>query len=93
MTLLTKATQITKDRLYQWRKRNEREGVPCTPVVLINSIHSDKPGIVINVVQEAPLENVLKIMQAACGQIEKTIASRNGNGDARQFDFGAPVEP
>lgn len=79
MTPLTKATQITKERLYQWRKRNEQEGVPCTPVVLINSIHSERPGIIINMVAEAPLGDILKILQMAVEQVEKKIAELESN--------------
>lgn len=79
MTPLTKATQITKERLYQWRKRNEQEGVPCTPVVLINSIHGDKPGIIINMVAEAPMGDILKILQMAVEQVEKKIAELESN--------------
>lgn len=70
---LTKATEITKTRLAQWRKRNKDEGVACTPIVLINSIHGDQSGIILNMVTEAPLRDVLQIMEAACEQVRKKI--------------------
>lgn len=77
MNPLTKATQITKDRLYQWRKRNESEGVACTPVVLINVIHGEKSGIVLNIVPESPLGDILKILQMAVVQVENKLKEMN----------------
>jgi hypothetical protein len=77
MTPLAKATEITKDRLRQWRLRNEREGVPCTPVVLINAMHGEKSGIILNIVQDVPVNDILLILEMAVAQVKKKIEESN----------------
>ena len=69
--------QITKDRLNAWRKRNAKEEVMCTPIILISAVAGDKPGLVLNLVPQMPKEDVLAFLKASADQVEKHMAEAN----------------
>jgi len=70
------AQAITKERLYQWRKRNAESNTMTTPIVLVNIIHGDKSGVVLNITQDANLSDVLKLLQIATQQVHNEIVNR-----------------
>lgn len=74
----TAASQITKDRLRLWQKRNEREQLPCTPFLLINVMHGEKSGdLVINTVETVTDNDVMVLLRKAVQTLEAQIT--NGN--------------
>jgi len=70
---------VSKQRLQQWRQRNAESGEITTPIMLVNVIHGEKSGLVLNISQDSPLEDVLKLLQIAAQQVEGTIKAREGN--------------
>ncbi len=73
------AAIITKDRLRLWQRRNEREGLPCTPAVLINVCHEpDKLGqIVLNTTDDMPLHFIHAALVQAADEVAQQLKRRN----------------
>lgn len=68
------ANQIAKDRLYQWRKRNEATDEICVPVVLISIVQGNgKSGISLNITQDSPLPKILEVLQIAVKQVQDIV--------------------
>ena len=69
--------RISKERLRDWLQRNQNSPEMVTPIVLVNVIHGDKTGVVLNMSKDAPLPNVFKILVIAAEQVQKEMERRN----------------
>lgn len=57
-----------------WSKRNAEPGVlPCIPVVMINSLTGDQPGLVLNIAKGMTLADTAKVLRVAMEQVQKQI--------------------
>lgn len=76
----SEANKIAEAQLAEWSERNRDPGVlPCIPVILINSLCGDKPGISMNIVKQIPLTDIAKILKAAVEQVEAKVKELDGN--------------
>lgn len=74
------SVKLTKKVLHQWMERNADSGVlPCIPVLLINSLCGDKPGITMNITQNIALEHIASILQSALAQVEAKQKEQESN--------------
>jgi len=72
--------QISADRLTLWRRRNEREKLVTTPMLLVSAIHDAPPSaptVACNITEDIPLEDVRLLLLAAIKQIDETIKRGN----------------
>jgi len=61
-------------------ERNSSPGaLPCIPIILINSLCGDKPGITINMVKQIALPDIRDILKSAITQVEAKIKELEGN--------------
>ena len=68
------SNRATAVQLNLWKQRNRGVGtLPCVPVVLINSLTGEKPGIVLNIAHGMSLENTIKVLTVACDQVKKQM--------------------
>lgn len=67
-------------QIAEWRERNREPGVlPCIPIIMINTLAGEKPGITVNLNKNMPLADVAQILKAASEQVEKAMESVQGN--------------
>lgn len=70
----SESNKISETQLAIWIQRNRDPGtLPCVPVVLINSLAGDKPGIVLNLAKEMPLSAAHKFLTVAAEQVKKQM--------------------
>lgn len=70
------AATISKDRLRGWQRRNEREQLPCTPVVLVNVSHPSGQ-IVLNTTGELPLSDVRLLLLETLKLLDAQITKQS----------------
>lgn len=72
------AAQISKDRLRLWQKRNEHEGIACTPAILVSLRHDDGGTLILNTVEEQDLsdEFLRGLLLMAADELQKRIEKR-----------------
>lgn len=76
----SEANKIAHATLAEWAERNKDPGVlPAIPVILINSLCGDKPGISLNLVKQIPLADIALILRAALEQVEAKIKELEAN--------------
>lgn len=76
----SEANKVTDSTLAEWKERNRDPGVlPCIPVILINSLCGDKPGISLNMVNQIPLSDIALILKAAHERVEDKLKELDRN--------------
>ena len=75
----SEVNEHTKVQLKKWMEDNKGPGVlPCIPIILINSLTGDKPGISMNLAR-IPLPDIVNILKAATTQVELKIKELEQN--------------
>lgn len=70
----SEANRISETQLAIWIERNRDPGtLPCVPVVLINTLAGDKPGIVLNLAKDMPLSAAHRFLTVAAEQVQKQM--------------------
>lgn len=70
----SEANKISDAQLNIWADSNRDPGtMPCIPVILINTLAGDKPGIVLNLAKGMSMEIALKFLMAATEQVQKQM--------------------
>lgn len=76
-----KRSEINKlgdQQIANWRERNHDPAVlPCVPVILINALTGDKPGIVVNLAPGLSADDTLRFLKAATEQVQKQVQVGN----------------
>ena len=74
------AKKITKEQFRQWMDKNSDAGsLPCIPIILINSLTGDKPGITMNMTPHIALPDIAQFLKAAVCQVEAKIVELEKN--------------
>ncbi len=74
------ANKITKAQFKQWADKNSDPGaLPCIPIILINSLTGDKPGITMNITPHIALPDIAQFLRAAVCQVEAKIEELSKN--------------
>ena len=74
------AKKITNAQLQQWAEKNAEPGaLPCIPIILINSLTGDKPGITMNMTPHIALLDIAQFLMAALAQVESKIVELEKN--------------
>jgi len=74
------AKKITNTQLKQWADKNAEPGaLPCIPVILINSLTGDKPGITMNMTPHIALPDIAQFLRAAVCQVEAKMLELENN--------------
>jgi len=72
--------KITNAQLKQWADKNAEPGaLPCIPIILINSLTGDKPGITMNMTPHIALPDIAQFLMAALAQVESKIVELEKN--------------
>ena len=76
----SEAKKITNAQLQQWAEKNAEPGaLPCIPIILINSLTGDKPGITMNMTPHIALPDIAQFLMAALAQVESKIVELEKN--------------
>jgi len=72
--------RITNAQLKEWAEKNSFPGaLPCIPIILINSLTGDKPGITMNMTPHIALPDIAKFLRAAVEQVEAKMKELEAN--------------
>lgn len=72
--------RLTNAQLKEWADKNSSPGaLPCVPIILINSLAGDKPGITMNMTTQIALPDIAKFLRAAADQVEMKIRELEAN--------------
>lgn len=72
--------RLANAQLKEWADKNSSPGaLPCVPIILINSLAGDKPGITMNMTTQIALPDIAKFLRAAADQVEMKIRELEAN--------------